>query len=107
VLPNPLPVPGLQPVLGSTAPNIRGTSELAAQKTLRDSERELIIQTLDVVGWVVGGLTGAAAKLGLPRSTLTHKMKKLGIERLKRIADDRRLERTRGLPESRAGAVFN
>jgi transcriptional regulator with GAF, ATPase, and Fis domain len=107
VLPNPLPVPRLQPVLGSTAPDIRGTSELAGQKTLRDSERELIIQTLDAVGWVVGGLTGAAAKLGLPRSTLTHKMKKLGIERPKRVADDRRLETARGLPESRAGAVFN
>jgi transcriptional regulator with GAF, ATPase, and Fis domain len=107
VLPNPLPVLRLQPILGSTAPNIRGTAEVAAQKTLRDSERELIIQTLDAVGWVVGGLTGAAAKLGLPRSTLTHKMKKLGIERLKRIADDRRLEMTRDLPGSRAGAVFN
>jgi formate hydrogenlyase transcriptional activator len=81
VLPNPLPVPGPQPVLGSTVPKIRGEPEPAAQKTLRDSEREFIIQTLDAVGWVIGGLTGAAAKLGLERTTLIHRMKKLGIER--------------------------
>ena len=85
VLPNPLPVPGPQPVLGSTVPKIRGEPEPAAQKTLRDSEREFIIQTLDAVGWVIGGLTGAAAKLGLNRTTLIHRMKKLGIERPTRI----------------------
>src|SRR5260370_10734556 len=64
VLPNPLTVPTLQPVLGSTVPKIRGEPEPAAQKTLKDSEREFIIQTLDAVGWVIGGPTGAAAKLG-------------------------------------------
>ncbi len=52
VLPNSLPVPILQPVRGSTIPKIRGESEPAVQKTLRDSERELIIQALDAVGWV-------------------------------------------------------
>lgn len=85
VLPNPLPVPRLQPILGSTVPKICGESEPTVQKTLRDSERELIIQTLDTVGWVIGGLTGAAAKLGLNRTTLIHRMKKLRIERPKRI----------------------
>ncbi|HZC35211.1 MAG TPA: sigma 54-interacting transcriptional regulator, partial [Chthoniobacterales bacterium] len=85
VLPNPLPVPRLQPILGSTVPKICGESEPTVQKTLRDSERELIIQTLDTVGWVIGGLTGAAAKLGMNRSTLIHRMKKLRIERPKRI----------------------
>jgi formate hydrogenlyase transcriptional activator len=85
VLPNPLPVARLQPVLGSTVPKIRGEPEPAVQKTLRDSERELIIQTLDAVGWVIGGLTGAAAKLGLNRTTLIHRMKKLGIARPTRI----------------------
>src|SRR5260370_4710881 len=107
VLPNPLPVPRLQPVLGSTVPQIRGESEPAVQKTLRDSEREFIIQTLDTVGWVIGGLTGAAAKLGLQRTTLIHRMKKLGIERPKRIADDRELETANDLSESQAGDVIN
>jgi formate hydrogenlyase transcriptional activator len=49
--------------------------------TLRDSERTLILGTLEGVGWVIGGPKGAAAKLGLKRTTLIHKMQKLGIAR--------------------------
>jgi formate hydrogenlyase transcriptional activator len=49
--------------------------------TLRDSERTLILQTLESVGWVIGGPTGAAAKLGVKRTTLIAKMKKLAIAR--------------------------
>jgi formate hydrogenlyase transcriptional activator len=49
--------------------------------TLRDSERTLILQTLEAIGWVIGGPKGAAAKLGLKRTTLIHKMQKLGISR--------------------------
>jgi len=41
----------------------------------------LILKTLESVGWVVGGPKGAAAKLGLKRTTLIHKMQKLGIFR--------------------------
>jgi len=50
-------------------------------KTLRDAERAVILQTLDGVGWVVGGPKGAAVKLGVKRTTLIHKMQKLGIRR--------------------------
>ncbi len=49
--------------------------------TLRDSERAVILQTLERVGWVIGGPKGAATKLGLKRTTLIHKMHKLGIFR--------------------------
>jgi formate hydrogenlyase transcriptional activator len=49
--------------------------------TLSDSERNLILQTLESVGWVIGGPNGAAAKLGLKRTTLIAKMQKLGISR--------------------------
>ena len=70
VLPNPLPTAGTQDVIISPAAT-----------TLRDSERTLISHTLAAVGWVLGGPTGAAAKLGLKRTTLIHKMKKLGISR--------------------------
>jgi formate hydrogenlyase transcriptional activator len=49
--------------------------------TLRDAERELILRTLEAVDWVVGGAAGAAAKLGLKRTTLLNKMQKLGIFR--------------------------
>ncbi len=70
VLPNPLPA--------SVSPKLAGT---AAPMTLRDSERALILHTLDQLGWVVGGNKGAAAKLGLKRTTLIAKLKKLGIQR--------------------------
>jgi transcriptional regulator with GAF, ATPase, and Fis domain len=53
----------------------------AASTKLRDLERTFIVQTLDEVGWVVGGPNGAAAKLGLNRTTLIHRMKKLQIKR--------------------------
>jgi formate hydrogenlyase transcriptional activator len=70
VLPNPLPAAGISTV---TMPS--------AATTLKDSERRLILQTLESVGWVIGGPKGAAAKLGLKRTTLIHKMQKLGISR--------------------------
>jgi formate hydrogenlyase transcriptional activator len=47
--------------------------------TLRDSERALILKALHASGWKVGGRRGAAARLGLKRTTLIAKMKKLGI----------------------------
>ena len=72
VLPNPLPAPGT-PLLQVTPPS-SGT-------TLKDSERALILNTLQSVGWQVGGPQGAAAKLGLRRTTLINKMKRLGISR--------------------------
>lgn len=49
--------------------------------TLKDSERILILRTLESVDWVIGGPKGAAAKLGLKRTTLIHRMQKLGISR--------------------------
>jgi formate hydrogenlyase transcriptional activator len=49
--------------------------------TLEDSDRALIVETLDEVGWIVGGPSGAAAKLGLKRTTLLAKMRRLGISR--------------------------
>jgi transcriptional regulator with GAF, ATPase, and Fis domain len=70
VLPNPLPTARAQFVIAS-----QGAT------TLRDSEHTLILKTLESVGWVIGGPKGAAAKLGLKRTTLIHKMKKLGIYR--------------------------
>jgi len=70
VLPNPLP----------TAGTLRNTTS-PAPATLKDSERILILRALESVGWVVGGPKGAAAELGLKRTTLLHKMQKLGIFR--------------------------
>jgi formate hydrogenlyase transcriptional activator len=49
--------------------------------TLTDAEREHIVAALDATGWVVGGPKGAAARLGMKRSTLQKKMQKLGVSR--------------------------
>jgi formate hydrogenlyase transcriptional activator len=49
--------------------------------TLTGAEREHIVNTLRETGWVVGGPKGAAARLGMKRSTLQWKMKRLGISK--------------------------
>ena len=70
VLPNPLPISENNPM-----PMIRtGTA-------FRDSQREVILTALRTAGWVIAGPRGAASRLGLKRTTLIAKMKKLGISR--------------------------
>jgi formate hydrogenlyase transcriptional activator len=56
-------------------------SPTPAPTTLQDTEREHILRTLQETRWVIGGPGGAAVRLGLKRTTLTSKMKKLGIIR--------------------------
>ena len=70
VLPNPLPASASEQ-----------THAVPGYTTLRDSEHSLILQTLEAAGWVIGGPGGAAARLGVKRTTLIAKMKKLGISR--------------------------
>jgi formate hydrogenlyase transcriptional activator len=50
-----------------------------AVTTLSEMERDYILHVLDKTGWVVGGPSGAAQYLGLRRTTLISKMKRLGI----------------------------
>jgi formate hydrogenlyase transcriptional activator len=52
--------------------------------TLEDAERDHILKTLEQTRWVVAGPSGAAARLGMKRSTLYFRMQKLGISRTKR-----------------------
>src|SRR6202161_2377504 len=49
-------------------------------RTLADADREHILETLEQTDWMIGGQDGAANRLGLPRTTLIYKMRKLGIE---------------------------
>jgi len=49
--------------------------------TLKDAERDHILKTLEHTRWVVAGPNGAAARLGIKRSTLYFRMQKLGISR--------------------------
>ena len=62
--------------------NSRLAAEPPARRTLTECERGHILQTLNDTNWVVGGRDGAAARLGIARTTLIHKMRKLGIERV-------------------------
>jgi len=52
-------------------------------KVLEEIEREQILRALDQSNWVVGGRNGAAARLGLKRTSLVYRMQKLGIGRAK------------------------
>jgi formate hydrogenlyase transcriptional activator len=56
---------------------------LPGTRTLPEVEREHIMQALQNADWVVGGPHGAAARLGIKRTTLLHKMRQLGISRPK------------------------
>ena len=49
--------------------------------TLEAAEREHILRVLRETNWVIGGPSGAAARLGMKRTTLQSKMRKLGISR--------------------------
>jgi formate hydrogenlyase transcriptional activator len=79
VLPNPLP-----PSQTNTIPTV------APQGTLREHEATLILETLRAAGGMIGGPRGAAARLGLKRTTLVSKMKRLGIyrPRYQRLIDE-------------------
>jgi len=55
--------------------------ECPSSITLEESDRALIVETLERFGWIVGGPRGATAKLGLKRTTLLAKMRRLGISR--------------------------
>jgi len=62
-------------------PTLHRTRTFQSSMTLEDSNRALIVETLEQADWVVGGPRGAAAKLGLKRTTLLAKMRRLEILR--------------------------
>jgi transcriptional regulator with GAF, ATPase, and Fis domain len=70
VLPNPLPSNHQETV-----------TVISKSNTLKEVDRALIVQALEAAAWMIGGPEGAAAKLGVKRTTLLYKMKKLGIFR--------------------------
>jgi len=53
----------------------------AAAPTPKDAQRDLIRRTLEECRWVIGGASGAATKLGMKRTSLQYRIKKLGITR--------------------------
>ena len=77
VLPNPLHKKQTELMI----PSLHRARTFHSSMTLEDSDRALILETLEQASWIVGGPRGAAAKLGLKRTTLLAKMTRLGISR--------------------------
>jgi DNA-binding NtrC family response regulator len=77
--------PELQPLLTELSPDMLSASAAARETnhagTLRDAERVHILRTLEETQWVLGGSAGAAARLGMKRTTLQSLVKRLGIDR--------------------------
>src|ERR1700689_922785 len=76
-LPNPLHKKQTELAIPSPYPS----RTLHSSMPWEDSDRTLILETLEQAGWIVGGPGGAAARLGLKRTTLLAKMRRLGISR--------------------------
>jgi formate hydrogenlyase transcriptional activator len=77
LLPNPLHKEQTKLMISS----LHRTQISHSSMTLEDSERALILETLEQTGWIVSGSRGAAVKLGLKRTTLHAKMRRFGISR--------------------------
>ena len=73
-----IPVAELKPRNGIGTPQPTATNGF---ETLEHAEREHIVRTLGETKWVIGGPTGAASRLGMKRTTLQSRMRKLGIMR--------------------------
>jgi len=73
-------------VLESPLASLRNAVEVESlgPTTMEDAEREHIRKILEQTRWVVAGPNGAAARLGIKRSTLYFRMQKLGISRTNR-----------------------
>jgi formate hydrogenlyase transcriptional activator len=82
VLANPLP---------QLDGNVVGANPTTMDGTFRDSQRALILRAIHASGWILSGPRGAAARLGLKRTTLISKMRKLGISRPVRQLDSNEL----------------
>jgi transcriptional regulator with GAF, ATPase, and Fis domain len=80
VLTNPLPGSRLR-TMTRAVPAAPPNPNPHVPKTLKESERALILATLNATGWVIGGSKGAAIQLGLKRTTLIDRLKRLGIQR--------------------------
>jgi formate hydrogenlyase transcriptional activator len=69
-----VPLADLKPSANSAAPKKNGA-------TLQEADRKHILSVLEETNWVIAGPNGAATRLGMKRSTLQFRMKKLGISR--------------------------
>ena len=70
---------GLLPKLDQTTPDTSNWSKTSSPVTFLEGQISHILQTLQETKGVIGGRNGAAVRLGLARTTLIHRMKRLGI----------------------------
>ena len=73
------PGPALRAPLGALQRSTRAFP--SAGMTLKEAQRDHIVKALEERNWVVGGKSGAAVLLGVKRTTLLHKMQRLGVSR--------------------------
>jgi len=85
------PGPVLRPTLTELHRMTKQQPTDTAAQTLAEASRDHILEVLEQSRWMIGGRDGAAERLGLPRTTLIYKMRKLGIEA-------RRSQRRRSVP---------
>jgi formate hydrogenlyase transcriptional activator len=89
-----VPLAELKPDLSTkTSPAVseaRPVNHESLQDMLDDTERTQILRALDEANGVVGGPNGAAARLGIKRTTLHVRMQKLGIHVSRTAVDERR-----------------
>jgi formate hydrogenlyase transcriptional activator len=71
----------LEVPLAALATRASAPSPAGAEETLQAADRRHIIRALERSNWVIAGPNGAAARLGVKRSTLQFRMRKLGIVR--------------------------
>ena len=71
--------PALRAPLGELKP-MPASTRPAATRTLAEAERDHIIEVLRLTDGTISGNRGAAARLGMKRTTLQYRMRKLGIE---------------------------
>jgi formate hydrogenlyase transcriptional activator len=91
------PGSALRPLFGELK-RLPAQASPAAKRTLAEAERDHIVEVLRETRWVLGGDNGAAARLGMPRTTLVYRMRKLGIARDQGAKPFR--SRPSGLPDS-------
>jgi transcriptional regulator with GAF, ATPase, and Fis domain len=88
------------PVLRPTLTDLRRMTKqptASGAQTFAEASRDHILEVLEETRWMIGGRDGAAERLGLPRTTLIYKMRKLGIE-------PRRAQRSRHTPQIGLGS---
>ena len=80
--------PVLRVPLQDLPKRITSTSTKSDFKTIADTERDLILETLKKTKWVIAGPNGAAERLGMNRSTLRFRMSKLGINKPWKVGNE-------------------